>query len=145
MFISEIAEYLYPIIDPYLKEDEENTVANQLALALDAIISAPQGGYTIWSFVCQPCADWLYQNIDGADAIIDSLNEQSFAGSPRFNKFTDDDYDVYEDLIVKLIKRCLPDEEGMKKLDEEPAIGSVFDCEGPVLDAMERFENNRAR
>ena len=134
------------IIDPYLDEDEdamEDTMANQLALAIDAIISAPEGGYTIWSDECQSCADWLYQNIDGADAIIDSLNEQPFAGSPRFNKYTGYYYDVYDDMIAKLVKRCVPDEEGMRELDEVPAIGSVFDCEGPVLDAMERFENNR--
>ena len=136
------------IIDPYLEEEDlyldEGTMANQLAFAIDTIIWAPQVGHTIWSDECQSCADWLYQNIDGADAIIDSLNELSCAGRPNFVDFPDDDWDPYGDLADKLIEHCVPDEEGMRELDEVPAIGSVFDCEGPVLDAMERFKYNRA-
>ena len=142
MSINEIGEELYSVIGPYL-EEYEGTMANQLALAIYTIISAPQGGYTIWSDECQPCADWLYQNIDGADAIIDSLNRLSCAGRPDFVDFPDDDWDSYEDLTDKLVKRCMPDKEEMEELDKEPTVGSVFDCEGPVLDAMESFENNR--
>lgn len=142
MSINEIAENLYSVIDPYLEEDED-TMANQLALALDAIFVSIPTGETIWTDEYQPCADWLYQNIDGADIVIDSLNKQSFAGCPHFDMHTGYFNDEYRDMIMKLIKRCMPDEEEMEELNEEPAAGSVFDCEGPVLDAMERFENNR--
>lgn len=35
----------------------------------------------------------------------------------------------YEDILVRLADRCL-DEEYLEKMNAEPAVGSIYDCEG---------------
>lgn len=137
-FIDKYAKILHPYLPPIGQGD---TMATQLSTAINRIIYRWfNDGDTIWTDECQSCADWLYQNIDGADAIIDSLNEYDFAGSPHIK-----DRDIkalYEDGLESLLKYSVPDEEGMKELDEEPLAGSIFDCEGPVLTTMEGHQED---
>lgn len=126
------------VLDQYLPDTGEgDTMATQASTAFSKIgYRWFNDGDTIWTDECQSCADWLYQNIKGADTTIKSLNRQPFAGMPMIDD--EEDRDAYGDGLKKLLDISLNID--LKGLNEEPAVGSVFDCEGPVLTAMEEYQ-----
>lgn len=74
----------YEVLTQYLPDTGEgDTMATQLATAVDRIVYRWfNDGDTIWTDECQPFADWLWENIDGIDTVIDDMNQYMFAGFP---------------------------------------------------------------
>ena len=62
-------------------------------------------------------ANWLAKHIDGADAILSQV----------YQCYIDSDY---QDLLYTLAWFILGDKEKLEKLNECPAVGSIYDCPG---------------
>ena len=101
--------------DEYLQNPEGITMASQAAMAASYLaIGYENDGASIWEDDYQPCVDWLYQNIDGVDVVIDKMNENP-----------DMDDEEYEDLLRKLLD-IVADKDLLRKLNVYPAKGSIF-------------------
>lgn len=146
--------YTYDSDDP--DDDQGITMASQVARAGTYILAAyHDDAETIWEGGCQPFADWLYQYVDGAKAIIDEMNEnadkyidEAIASMEKWN----DDYDnygydtarntdyttEYDTLLCKLFD-TITDRGLLRELNIKPAVGKIWDCQGPVLEAMQNL------
>ena len=126
------------VLDQYLPNvGEGDTIATQASTAVSRIgYRWFNDGDTIWTDECQSCADWLYENIDGVKPVIDSLNEYMFACMPSINRKL---YDLYGDKLKEIID-AVADENLLKELNDRPLAGSIYNCEGPVLTAMEKCQ-----
>ncbi len=72
----EYLDRLYPYDSDDPDDDQGITMASQVARAGTYILASyHDGGDTIWEGDCQPFADWLYQYVNGAKAVIDKMNE----------------------------------------------------------------------
>ena len=133
------------VLDQYLPDiGEGDTMASQVATAVSRIgYRWFNDGDTIWTDECQSCADWLYENIRGADRVISALNKQPFAGEPSLDDDIDNDDGRYSDIYGDKLKKLFDISVNLdlKGLNEEPAVGSVFDCEGPVLAKMKEYQD----
>ena len=110
-------------------------MATQLSVAVNLIVYRWfNDGDTIWTEVCQSFADWLWQNISGIDAVIDDMNQYMFAGSPTIDDRTLQK--MHEGGLEKILD-IAADRDLLGVLDSRPAEGSVYDCQGIVLEAME--------
>lgn len=147
---------------------QAETMAEQIALAGLSISNYLYGpGYTIWNTysrfdvpTCQSCADWVYENVPGADGIIDEMNESSIAGEAKLAPIDIDEEDIkkydyiswhgdgvtyeynikeeladinqYGEMLEQLIA-FLADQD-FESFDSLPATGSLKNCQGPVYD-----------
>ena len=132
---SEYDEYM-DRFDPYFPPDPESgqgiTMASQVASAAGYIlIEDYNNGSTIWSDDLQSCTDWLYQNIDGADAIIDQVLKMI----GKDGELDYEDAEEYDALLRKLFD-ITTDKDLLRELNCYPAKGSVYDCQGPVYQYM---------
>lgn len=137
---SDIDKY-YEVLTQYLPDTGEgDTMATQLATAVDRIVYRWfNDGETIWTDECQPFADWLWQNIDGIDAVIDDMNQYMFVGFPYIKDWTF--RGIYENCLKKILD-IATDRDLLNDLDSRPKEGSVFDSQGVALDVMEtEFED----
>lgn len=111
--------------DEYIQNPEGITMASQAAMAASyLVIRYDNEGAPIWEDDCQPCADWLYQNIDGVDAVIDKMIENP-----------DIDAREYDTLFGEMLD-IVADKDLLRKLNVYPAKGSVYNCQGPVYQYM---------
>lgn len=123
-------------LDPYFPPDPESgqgiTMASQVASAAGYIlIEDYNAGYTIWSDDLQSCTDWLYQNIDGTNEIIDKM-------LTMIGKSGDLDHEAGEeyDALLRKLYEIATDKDLLRELNCYPAKGSVYDCQGPVYQYM---------
>lgn len=126
----------YEVLTQYLPDTGEgDTMATQLATAVDRIVYRWfNDGDTIWTDECQPFADWLWENIDGIDTVIDDMNQYMFAGFPYIKDLTF--RGIYENCLKRILD-IATDRELLNSLDSRPLEGSVFDSEAVTLDVME--------
>ena len=123
-------------LDPYFPPNPESgdgiTMASQVATAAgDILIEDSNDGYTIWSDDLQPCADWLYQNIDGTAEIIDQILKMI----GEDGELDYEDSEEYDAQLRKLFD-ITTDKDLLRELNCYPANGSVYDCQGPVYQYM---------
>ena len=129
------------VLDQYLPASGEgDTMATQVATAVSRIgYHWFNDGDTIWTDECQSCADWLYKNVRGFDTVIRALNKQPFAGEQSLEDDDERYSDIYGDKLKKLLDVSVNLD--LEWLNEEPAEGSFFDCEGPVLAKMKEYQD----
>ena len=126
-------------LDPYFPPNPESgqgiTMASQVAEAAGSIlVEDHDDGYTIWSDDLQPFTDWLYQNIDGADAVIDKMLKM--IGRAGALDDEDDEYDEEYDALLRKLFDIVTDKDLLRELNSCPAKGSVYNCQGPVYQYM---------
>ena len=138
--VKDLGKY-YDVLSQYLPDTGEgDTMVTQLSTAVNRIVYRWfNDGDTIWTEECQSFADWLWQNIARIDAVIDDMNQYMFAGSPYIEDRTLSG--IYEDCLKEILD-IAADRDLLNDLDSRPANGSVYDCEGAVLEVMERYSED---
>ena len=178
MTVGSFQDFFWPykkytdVFESWIPETSQaETMAEQIALAGLSISNYLYGpGYTIWNTYsrfgvpsCQSCADWIYENVTGADAIIDEMNESAIAGEAELapididaediKKYDKYDYvswkqdgvtyryNVQEELDVinqygEMLEQLIAflADQDFESFDSLPATGSLKNCQGPVYD-----------
>lgn len=128
--ISLLNKYL-DIMAPYDSDGQGITMASQASVAASHIAVRYLNEYApIWQDDCQPCGDWLYQNIDGADAVIDKMLDEGRKPEVDGNK--------YETLLEELLD-IVANEDLLIELNSYPAQGSIFNCQGPIFAEIQKY------
>jgi hypothetical protein len=70
-----------------------------------------------WANDLSSYANWLYNNVDGADEILDSIEDA----------YDDNDYEE----LLKELADYLMDEDLLEECENEPKLGTIYNCEGP--------------
>lgn len=107
------------------------TMASQASAAAgDIAVRFYNNGDPIWEYDLQSCGDWLYQNIDGVDAVIDKMLDE--------NQKPEIPFDDYADLLIELLD-IVADEDLLRELNSYPAKGSIFNCKGPIFEEGQKY------
>ena len=116
-----------PILDKYMPDHGEGeTIASQIVTAVNKLIYKwyndgdvfdNQYALTGWANDLSSYANWLYKRLSSARPILDRV----------FNAGNDSEY---EELLKDLADKTLS-EEFLAQFAERPALGSIYDCDGP--------------
>lgn len=105
---------------------EGNTMATQIATAVNKIIykyfndgDVFDNTYYLegWANDISSYANWLYNNIDGCDTILEKIYNIKSEGE-------------YEDMLYELAEHCLS-KDFIEKYAESKKVSSVYDADGP--------------
>ncbi|MBQ2856602.1 MAG: hypothetical protein IJE78_05630 [Bacteroidaceae bacterium] len=113
--------------DAYLPDmGEGDTKASQVATAVSKLVykwfndgDVYDNNYYMegWANDLSSYANWLYKYIPKTQSILDGI--ESCRGD-----------DSYEQLLYNLCELCADPQE-LAAIDQEPKVGSVYDCSGP--------------
>lgn len=114
---------------------EGDTMATQLVTALNKLIykwyndgDVYDNRYILegWANDLSSYANWIYKYIPGVQRTLDGIQD-CYNGSE------------YEDLLRDLADECF-DLEDLEHLNKKPAIGSIYDCDGPF--AFDEYDDD---